>query len=215
MSGPGQAAVSMLGSFSPLAVFATIALPAPMAAGLALSQGTATAAEAWGFLTAFGVAAAPVGIGLAIAAHVLGKRLGSLVSRIDRVTLSRERYISQYELPSLNSLLTKAIQKFEETYARMRPEHYPIGDETALKTLSHLHAVRAAIIDARLPKINGTDPLQEIDYAINTVTFSDVGQAKLLELVGVLKSIRAAVWVRMGAPASEGGAGARRMPRRR
>jgi len=49
MSGPGQAAVSMLGSFSPLAVFATIALPVPMAAGLALSQGTATAAEAWAF----------------------------------------------------------------------------------------------------------------------------------------------------------------------
>ena len=215
MSGPGQAAVSMLGNFSPLAVFATIALPAPMAAGLALYQGTATAAEAWGFLTAFGVAAAPVGIGLAIAAHVLGKRLGSLVSRIDRVTLSRERYIAQYELPSLCLLLTEATQNFRQVHASMRTVHNSIDAGAALKTLSHLHAVRAAIISTRLPKINGTNPLQEIDYAINTVTFSDVGQAELLEVVDALENILDVARTRMGEPTSKGGAGARRMPRRR
>jgi len=200
MNGSRTIAISTLGSFSPLAVFATISLPAPITAAIALSQGTATVTEAWGFLTAFGVAAAPVGIGLAIAAHVLGKRLGSLVGRIDRITLSREMYISQHELPSLFALLKNAIQKLEQAHT----PHGPIDDGTALKLIPHLHAIRTAIISTRLPRLNNTDPLQEIDSAIGAITFDDVDQAKLMELVAALKNIRAAVMARMGKPAGGG-----------
>ena len=200
MSGPGQAAVSMLGSFSPLAVFATIALPAPMAAGLALSQGTATAAEAWGFLTAFGVAAAPVGIGLAIAAHVLGKKLGTLVGRMGRVMFSREVYTTRHEPPSLTSLLNGAVKKVSRAHTSLTLEKTQIDTGAILLTLPQLHAIRSAIISTRLTKINNIEPLQEIDYLINAIALGNVGRDDLLKFKAALKEIRTAVRVRMELP---------------
>jgi len=194
--------MSMAVSLPPVAVFVTIALPAPIFAALAPSQNAAMGA--WDLLTSFGTVAAPVGIGLAIAAHVLGKKLGILVSRMDRIILSRERYMTQHELPSLLALLVGATQKISQMRATLSTVQDQINTDDVLLVLTHLHAIRNAIISTRLPKSNNIEPLQEIDYVIKAITLDNVDRNLLLKFEYTLKEIRAAVMARMGKPAGGG-----------
>jgi len=148
--------MSTAGNIPPFAVIAAIVLPAPMLAAFALPLYAVH--EIWAFLTEFGIVATPVGIGLAIAAHVLGKKLGTLVGRMDRIILSRERYMTKHELPSLSALLDGAIEKTSQAHAALASDNSQIDASTALLILPHLHAIRNAIISTRLPKLNNRTP---------------------------------------------------------
>jgi len=136
----------------------------------------------WDFLTAFGVVATPIGIGLAIAAHVLGKKLGALVGRIDRIVNAREGFITRYELPSLSFLLKDASESLYQMHAAFR-EQDSVGPDAALRILSHLHAIRNAIISTRLGRFGKTVPLEEIDHIIRAFTFDKIDRARLLDLI--------------------------------
>lgn len=203
----GAVAMSMASGIPPLAVIAVITLPAPMFAAFALPQYAAH--EIWAFLTSFGTVAAPVGVGLAIAAHVLGKKLGTLVGRIDKIVNSREDLIAHYELPSLSSLLNDATNSFYQMNAALGAQDTVTPDAT-LRALSHLHAIRNAIISTRLARLGKTVPLEEIDHVIRAFTFCSIDRARLLELRAALQAIHAVVLARIEAP---GAGGAPRAPR--
>ena len=198
MGKAGSVAMSMANSLPPLAVFSAISLPVPMFAAFALLDNAAPGL--WDFFTAFGAVAAPVGIGLAIAAHVLGKKLGTLVGRMDRVMLSREVYTTRHELPSLTSLLNGAVKKVSQAHASLTLEKTQIDTDAILLILPQLHAIRSAIISTRLTKINNIEPLQEIDYLINAIALGNVGRDDLLKFKATLKEIRTAARVRMELP---------------
>ena len=183
MGNAGSIAMSMANSIPPLAVFSTISLPVPMFAAFAFFGNAAPGL--WDFFTAFGVAAAPVGIGLAIAAHVLGKKLGALVGRIDRIVNAREGFITRYELPSLSFLLKDASESLYQMHAAFR-EQDAVEPDAALRILSHLHAIRNAIISTRLGRFGKTVPLEEIDHIIRAFTFDKIDRARLLDLRAAL-----------------------------
>jgi len=193
--------MSTASSIPPLAVIAAIALPAPMFAAFALPHHAAH--EVWSILTSFGTVAAPVGIGLAIAAHVLGKKLGILVGRIDAVVNSREGFIARYELPSLSSLLNDATNSLYQMNAALGAQDTVAPDAT-LRILSHLHAIRNAIISTRLARFGKTVPLEEIDHVIRAFTFGSIDRALLLELGAALQAIHAVVLARIRAPGADG-----------
>lgn len=211
MSRAGSIAMSTAASLPPVAVFAAIALPAPLFAALMPSQSSAMGI--WDILTSFGTVAAPVGIGLAIAAHVLGKKMGILVGRMDKIILSRERYMMRHELPSLLTLLVGATQKISQIRATLPTGQNQINTDEVLLILTHLHAIRNAIISTRLPKFNNTEPLQEIDYVIKAITLGNPRRDLLLKFERTLGEIRAAVRARMVAPGGAGSAAPRRAPR--